>query len=219
MLARGLNIGLIPDGTRRWAKTNSKSLSEAYFRMVQIIASAVDWFFEQGAKSVSVYLLSRENLSRPSDQLEAVYNAEVYLIDQLLESLSKEHRFDVVFAGNLDLLPTEVAAQIRKHQKLEYDNLKKLYLCLAYNPFDELADCLSRVNEMSSGDILKNLWVPEKLDLVIRTSGEKRLSNFLPLQSSYSELAFLSRFINDITCDDLTNCLEKFQSRKRRFGQ
>jgi len=90
---------------------------------------------------------------------------------------------------------------------------------LAYNPFDELINSLIKHNDKLSDNLLSNLWVSQKLDIVVRTSGEFRLSNFLPLQSSYAELFFLQKHINDITKHDLENVLIEYSLRKRRYGK
>lgn len=218
LLAEKLNIGLIPDGTRRWSRNNGKSYQYGYFQMAKSIETSVDHFFDQGAHTISIYLLSKENLLRPKDELKAVFEAEIQLMENLAVLSKEKYQFDIIFAGDLTLLPEQPLAKINTFIKPEKYS-RKVYLCMAYSPIDEIFKCLSTKMIDNPEDVLAHFWVPEKLDVVIRTSGEARLSNFLPIQSSYAELFFLDKFINDISREDLTTCLLAFHERKRRFGK
>lgn len=213
-----LHIGLIPDGTRRWAKKNQKTLEYAYFEMVLSIAQCIDYLFCHDATSVSIYLLSKDNLQRSPEELVPVFNAESHLIKNLLPSIIEKHALKVVFAGSLSLLPSNMRDVISSQPSYNTSS-KTLYFCIAYDPLDELATCLSDTMPIIGKDILSKLWVPERLDIVIRTSGENRLSSFLPLQSAYAELIFLDQYINDITTTDLSKCLDFYYKRNRRFGK
>ncbi len=213
-----LHIGLIPDGVRRWGKTNSKSLDESYFCMVNVLACFIDFFFNNDVRALSIYLLSKENLQRPEEELKSVFNAELYLLKSLIPPLCDKHCFDVIIAGRTNLLPAWVQKDVSSYFS-ENNRLRKLYLCLAYNPIDELLDSLSRDNLHNIDDVLTKLWVPQRLDVVIRTGGEYRLSNFLPLQSSYAELFFVPESINDVTEDTFKKCLNQYKSRNRRYGK
>jgi undecaprenyl diphosphate synthase len=213
-----LHIGLIPDGTRRWAKNNQKNLEYAYSVMVSSIAQCIEFFFSHDASSVSIYLLSKDNLQRSQEELRSVFKAESYLIRCLLTSIIEKYSLKVVCAGSLNLLPSNMRDAISLKSHCNSSN-KTLYLCIAYDPLDELSACLSDVIPVDGQDILSKLWVPERLDIVIRTSGENRLSSFLPIQSSYAELIFLDQCINDVTNNDLSNCLDVYYKRIRRFGR
>jgi undecaprenyl diphosphate synthase len=212
------HIGLIPDGTRRWARKNSKPIEEAYFQMVLVIARSIDLFFSQGAFAVSVYLLSKDNLQRSQKELTAIFKAEIHLIKELIPPLSLKHDFDMVLAGSLSLLPSWVKDTL-SCQPIIKEHQRKLYLCLAYSPFDELQECLSQLPFIRADEVLSHLWVPQSIDLVIRTSGECRLSGFLPLQTTYSEILIVRELINDVTNDILIKCLQGYRKRTRRFGR
>jgi undecaprenyl diphosphate synthase len=215
-----MHIGLIPDGARRWAKKQSIPLLDSYIKMVSVISDSIDLFFEYGAQNVSVYLLSKENLKRKPDELNDVLNSEIILLSEMIPPLSIKHKFNTIIAGRINLLPKWANETIMKIPLSNTYLLKNLYLCMVYNPYDEIIECISKEgSQVTEQEIIRRLWVPFPLDLVIRTSGEKRLSNFLPLQSAYAELFFIPELINDLTRETLNNCLNEYQIRNRRLGK
>lgn len=212
------HVGLIPDGTRRWAEIHSLLYSEAYAYTMKAIAHFVRIMYSEGVLSVSVYLLSKENLLRNSHDLNAVFDAETFLFKELLPQIMEEFNVKVVHAGSESLLPHQYGQAL--HLLVENTSIhqeRKLYLLAAYNPIDEIEVASQRTE--SECISFNYFWVPEPLDLVIRTSGELRLSNFLPLQSGYAELIFTQQHFNDLSEKDMKNLLQVYMARKRRFGK
>lgn len=214
-----LNIGIIPDGTRRWAKNQSIPLFDAYWKAMLNIATIVDYFYMKGAVNVSVYLLSKQNLERKPSDLEPVITCETKLLQELIPLLLNKWQMNIFIAGCLAHVPNKLAeaARLISESSCHILSKKKLYLLIGYDPQDEI----SHANSISSAtsDFFYNLWVPQKLDIVIRTSGEFRLSNFLPLQSGYAEIFFLDKHFNEITLPDIENVFLEYQDRMRRFGK
>lgn len=212
------HVGLIPDGGRRWARTHKKTYLQSYQLVMENVAEFVKFMFTQGATTLSIYLLSKENLRRPADELEPVIEAETYLLEHLLPPLANLLNIRIIHAGQTYPLPTQFAealaklctntASYRKH---------KLYLLIAYDPHDELAEACEHWDRQT--EILPHLWVKEPLDLVIRTSGENRLSNFLPLQAGYAEYIFIPKHSAELLTDDISACLDEYNIRHRRFGR
>ncbi len=212
------HFGLIPDGTRRWAKENDRNLLDAYILAMDGISKFVSILFQNEIQAASVYLLSTDNLIRKPEQLQPVIDAEVYLLDSLLPPLANLFDVQIHHAGRIDLLPNSYKEKLH-NICLQTKDLKKkrLYLLAAYNPIDEIQIALN--NSIGSAIDINKLSVPEKLDLIVRSSGESRLSNFLPLQAGYAEIIIEQKHFNDITEEDVKKYLTEFQIRKRRFGK
>jgi len=214
--AYNLHVGLIGDGVRRWAKLNQIKLDEAYELAMKNIGDFIDFFFTKSAKIISLYLLSKDNLNRRRYDLDAAIKGETLFVRTLLSDLVRKWDCGVYLSGNPEIIPKEYLIAIQR--LIETSNRsseKKIYLLVGYCPFEELK--LTRAS--NTEEIIKNLWVKESVDLVIRTSGEFRLSKFLPLQTCYSELFFLKKHINELTTKDCDEVLTQYLKRERRFGR
>jgi len=164
MLANSLHIGLIPDGTRRWAKNNSVVLEEAYMNMVSVVQNSIDVLYEHGAQYVSIYLLSKENLKRPESELNSVAAAETYLLENLVLMSDKKYNFDIVCAGLIENIPYNLNTAINKIKlQQNKNNLKKLFLCIAYCPYEELIGCLNNKKVDNPDKLLSNYGFLKKL--------------------------------------------------------
>ena len=212
------HLGLIADGTRRWAEMHGVSLSEAYLKAVGKIEELSDVVFGQDTRALSVYLLSVKNLRRDSASLELIFNAETYMMEFLLPRIAMQWQCKMVHAGDPKLLPKPFALILRKLcEATSHFRNRVMYLCAAYDPILEFEHACN----LSKGDgqsFTSHLWVPNALDLVVRTGGERRLSNFLPLQSGYSEFYFCDKLFPDFTASDLKDAYTNFHSRQRRHG-
>lgn len=196
------HVGLIPDGIRRWARENKTSLDVAYWQAMQIISQSIDKFFLNGVYIVSVYVLSKENLSRVQTDLEPVIDAESRLFSELLPTIATKYDCEVIHVGNSQLLPDRYWEPLNALcSPKSKRNGRKLYLLAAYNPIDEIQYSLGQSEHLA--DFTKYLWVQESVDVIIRTGKEQRTSNFLPLQSANARLVFLNKFWNNVTADDL----------------
>lgn len=216
------NVGIIPDGNRRWAKINNQKLDEAYWIATQKLYLAIDVLVELGASSVTIYALSKENIKRGRDDLEAVLEAEERFFKESIPLLKKKHDLKVFHAGYPPILPKRYLQSLQEICEVDDCSrstaLPSLFICAGYDPNDELLHSMSKTVSRAE-EIVKTLWVPHYIDLVIRTSGEKRMSGFLPLQCSYAELFFEPYFFPDISRESIEAIVNKYFLRERRFGK
>lgn len=220
-----MHVGIIPDGTRRWCTINGTALVDGYQRTMQLLADAIVALFSADVAAVSLYLLSKENLERAADSLSAVIESETRFCSDQVKVIAEEHGVHVSIAGDLTLVPSKLSAaalQVASTEALESANgRRRLYLCIAYNPLDELraaVDAMRETGTSNDSSIIDRLWVPEQLDLVFRTGGHSRISNFLPLQSGYAELHFSEKLFNDITMQEILAAVNLVRSADRSFG-
>ncbi|MBI3167402.1 MAG: undecaprenyl diphosphate synthase family protein [Chloroflexi bacterium] len=214
-------IGIIPDGNRRWAKQNNIELAEAYWLAMQKIASCLVTLFKRGASSVCVYLLSKDNVLRARDDLDAVITAEIRLLRELIPPLRTTYLLRTYHAGNPSLLSPEYVAalnEICESGNGRGDPFPRLYLCAGYDPYEEIEQCCNDIT-LTPRRLIETLSVPLELDAVIRTGGDIRISGFLPLQSKYAEFFFEPYYFPDISEDRITAIIDEFKFRGRRFGK
>lgn len=211
-----LHVGLVGDGVRRWAKLQSIPLKDAYIDAMSSVATFINFFFSNSANILSLYMLSKDNLlRRRKEELEAAFEGEMFFFRTVLYDLVKEWNCSVYLAGYPELLPVKYTEAIRKLMQLSDSTLRKIYLLAGYSPIDEIQQAI----QGGGVDFQDYLWVPEPVDIVIRTSGEYRISNFLPLQIGYAELFFLKKHINELSKEDYKSVLEEYYKRNRRFGK
>jgi len=230
------HIALILDGNRRWAKRHLEINKNGHWKGADAVENLLDWCEEFDIKIVTLYALSAENLDRKDSELDDLYE----LIRMRLEKLYSDPRIHrcsmrVKAIGRIELLPEsikEVLTRLDKATK-NYDN-HFLNIALAYGGQYELVDAVKKIGEkIKDGDlkidditkkeIESNLYtshLPQsEPDMILRTSGEKRLSGFLMWQSAYSELIFMDIFWPEFRKIDLMRAIRTFQVRKRRLGK
>jgi undecaprenyl diphosphate synthase len=214
-------VGIIPDGNRRWAKKNNLALDVAYWITMQKIAESVDCLFDLGMLSVSIFLLSKDNLGRPNNDLLAVIGAEERFFRELLPDLKRKHNASVFHAGKQSLLPVNYNALLQRICDHQCDHLKterSIFLCAAYDPIDELLDNYHLI-ATNPENVVSALWVPHMIDIIIRTGGDCRFSGFLPLQCKYAEFFFEDYLFPEITRQRIEDILIRFIKRERRLGR
>jgi len=212
------HIGIIPDGTRRWALRERRPLIDAYTLMMQKLINIIDYLFDQKFKSISIYLSSDQNFKRPNDEILAVCTAESILCNEYLPTVVETHNTQVLIAGTLDRLPTFFKESLLNINELSLSKTKtRLYLCVAYNPIEEIVQACKKSKKMDK--LPNNLWVFEPMNIVVRSSGDNTLSNFLPLQAAYSRLYFIPKYFNDLAVEDFQAVLHNYQSLNLRYGE
>ncbi|WP_321531955.1 isoprenyl transferase [uncultured Desulfuromonas sp.] len=225
------HIAIIMDGNGRWAQRRGLPRIAGHQQGVSTVRSVVEECSTLGIRYLTLYAFSSENWSRPDAEVQSL----MALLGQYLSSelpLLRKHciRFRVI--GDLSRLPQEICASLRKSIDETSENSGlTLTLALSYGSRDEvlravrhLADDVKRGN-LSQGDITEEVFsgyldtqgIPDP-DLLIRTSGEMRISNFLLWQLAYTELYFCSCLWPDFTEAHLKDALADFESRSRRFG-
>jgi tritrans,polycis-undecaprenyl-diphosphate synthase [geranylgeranyl-diphosphate specific] len=231
------HIGIIPDGNRRYARKLLKSPWEGHESGIEKFTDFLEWCSEAGVKSTTFYVLSLENLeNRPKKELEYLFSlAEKNMKDIISNRENSIHRNEVKinFIGIRRLLPENIQRLMAGVEDVT-KNYKKhtLNLAMAYGGRQEINEAARRLAfDVKSGRILPGS-VNESIvrsylmtngsgdpDMIIRTGGEKRLSNFLTYQSVYSELIFSDKLWPEFGKKDFEATLKEFQARKRNFGK
>lgn len=218
------NLGIIMDGNGRWAVEKGLPRKNGHTKGMENILNLLDYVYDLGTKNVVCYALSTENLSRDKEEVDHILSLIFKYFDAFIEvCLQKE--VCVKFVGNIEVFSLEVQNSLKKTEKLlsPFENKgKTLYLALAYGGRDEI---ISAVNEavrkgktVTEEEFLTTLQFPFSLDLIIRTGGDHRLSNFFLYQASYAELYFLDKYFPDFNKEDLFKIYEWYQNRNRKFG-
>ncbi len=230
------HVALILDGNRRWAKRHLTIPKTGHWKGADAVENLLDWCEEFDIKIITLYALSAENLDRNDKELEYLYE----LIRMRLEKLYNDPRIHrnkmrVKAIGRIELLPDSIKQILKQLDDAtkNYDN-HFLNIALAYGGQNELVDAVKKIGEkikdgslnvedISKNEIESNLYtshLPQSSpDMILRTSGEKRLSGFLMWQSAYSELVFMDIFWPEFRKIDLMRAIRTFQERKRRIGK
>jgi undecaprenyl diphosphate synthase len=227
------HLALIPDGNRRWAKTHKFKIFSGYQIGVEKFIDFSIWAKSFGVKTLTVWGLSTENIkNRSKTEINALYALYVNAAKDsaLLEKL-KQNGARVRIIGNLQILPKRVreALQSVEEKTKEYKNLT-INILIGYGGKEELLYAfknlrasaikgkINSINEAIVTQFMRTASLPE-VDFIIRTSGEMRLSGFLPWQSDYSELYFAKKYWPEFEKKDLEKALRVFSERQRRFGK
>ena len=230
------HIAIILDGNRRWAKRNLIMKIDGHFRGADAVEKLLDWCEELNIKIITLYVLSAENLNRKDDELDYLYD----LINERLHKLYNDprihkNRMKVKAIGSIELLPDFLKEILNKLEDTtkDYDD-HYLNIAIAYGGQNELVDAIKKigsrikdgsldVNQIDKEVIESSLYtshLPQSSpDMILRTSGEKRLSGFLLWQSAYSELVFMDVYWPEFRKIDLMRAIRTFQKRGRRLGK
>lgn len=226
------HVAIIMDGNGRWAKSRGLPRVEGHRRGVEVSENIIDKAAELGLKFLTLYAFSRENWNRPHAEVSALMNLlKEFLIAKKEKMLSNGIKLNAI--GNLDLLPTDVRQTLEKtRHETAIGKGMTLTLALSYGSRDEILRAIKKLlkTELMTHDFLGDLTEEEfaKLmdtkdipdpDLIIRTSGEHRLSNFLLWQAAYAEFVFDDCLWPDFTEEHLIGAIRDYQKRERRFGK
>lgn len=227
MSAIPTHVGIILDGNRRWAKAHNLPALEGHQRGVDTFINVVPLFFEAGVKFVSVYVFSTENWKRTPKEVSYLMGIFTTMAKTKLNEL---HRRGIraVFVGRREGLSSRLLRAIEAAEEQTAKNTKgTVAFCLNYGGTYELVDAfkeLLRANvnadSLEPKDIAAHLYHPElpALDLVVRTSGEQRLSNFMLWRAAYAELLWLDKHWPDFNKSDVKLVLQEYTKRERRHG-
>ena len=230
------HVAIILDGNRRWAVHKALISWIGHRHGADNLDDLMDWCLELDVKIITLYAFSTENFNRPPKEVEEIMNLiEEKLCSILNNERIHENRIRVKAIGRIDLLPSsiqEVIHQVEETTKMY--NERFLNIALAYGGRAEIVDATKKIAKKVKNGELKPAQINEKLfekylytahmprqdaDLIIRTSGEERLSGFLSWQSAYSELCFVDINWPDFRRIDLLRAVRTYQRRKRRFGK
>lgn len=231
------HIAIIPDGNRRFAKRLLERPWKGHEWGAGKIRELVGWCKEKGVRVITIYSLSLENLnSRPKDEIRylmALAKKELRDILDNKRSFVHQYKVGVAFFGNLEKLPEDVQklmADVTKKTKI-YSNMF-LNFAVAYGGKQEILEAVTKIGRKTKKGLINPEKITEKIfrrnlqtngfkdpDLIIRTGGEKRLSNFLSFQSAYSELAFVDSLWPEFSKKEFFQVIGDFEERERRFGK
>lgn len=213
-------IGIILDGNRRWAKERGLPQLEGHRRGYETLRSAVRWVGKRGVPHLAVYAFSTENWKRSDEEVS-------YLMGMIREVLVRDastiidEGVRLRFPGDRTQLDRDIQDAMQKMEEDSAHNTQlTLWVCLSYGGRAEITAAARGAGDITEESINNNLWtagMPDP-DIIIRTGGQKRLSNFLLWQSAYSELFFLDKMWPDFDENDLDAVLSEFTARKRNFG-
>lgn len=213
MRSQPAHVGLIPDGLRRWAQANDTTLTEAYLRGAHKVVEILLALQRNGVGTVSVYNLSRANLGRTDDELDAVYAASIQFFTDLIPAAFEPALCAVRLHGDRAALPRPYLAAAEKLEATMGGADFHINILAAYDAYDEVLAAAARARDEDC-DIASALDIGT-VDLVLRTTPEPLLSGFLPLQSQYAQLVFLETALNDLTVAQVDDLIADY----RRFPQ
>jgi short-chain Z-isoprenyl diphosphate synthase len=226
------HVGVILDGNRRWAKASGAPKSRGWRAGADKVEEVLDWCDEVGVEVVTLFLLSTDNLTRPASELRPL----MAIIEGLVDEIAAPGRWKVHPVGALDLLPSDTAQALKDAAARTADAPGLLVnVAVGYGGRREIADAVRSLlhEHASKGTSIEDLanvldveHIAEHLytkgqpdpDLVIRTSGEQRLSGFLLWQSAHSEFYFCEAYWPDFRQVDFLRALRAYAARNRRFG-
>jgi len=221
------HIGFIVDGNRRWAKKHGIPTYEGHLAGYNTSIDVMKATFEAGVKVVSMYTFSTENWKRSESEVSRIMTLVLRLLTSDIHIL-QENGIRLKMIGSREGLSKGIAKAIDEAEAKTASNTHgTLAVCFNYGGQLEIADACRKIVEagvpaekITPELITENLYAPElpPVDLVVRTSGEQRLSNFMLWRAAYSEFIFLEKFWPDMTKDDVTAILEEYSRRGRRFG-
>ena len=226
------HIAMIMDGNGRWAKKRGLPRKAGHKAGSESLKRLLEESAKLGIENVTVYAFSTENWSRPADEVAYLMNLmEEYIDDNLNRVKTNDYRIKII--GNMNMLEPYLVEKIEKLVDITKDKKGLCFtIALSYGGRDEIIRAFKKIareckdnnldiediNEQLIGKYLDTGSLPDP-DLIIRTSGEERLSNFLTWQSAYSEIYFSQKYWPDFTIADLKEAIINFQNRERRFGK
>jgi len=213
-------VAIITDGNGRWAKQRGLSTVEGHRAGADTVKARLKDAVEFGIEELTVYSFSTENWSRPKSEVDDLMKMFAQRIRSETPEL-KQQGVKIRFIGRRNGVPTELLQQMDWAEKETVSNSRiTLFVAFNYGSRAEIIDAAKQFNGDSEEEFAKLLYAPEmhEPDLVVRTSGEQRLSNYLLWQSAYSELSFRDELWPDFSKEAFKDTLAEFASRSRRYG-
>lgn len=226
------HLAIIMDGNRRWAKEKSMMTTMGHKKGADVLVDTAKYCNEIGLKYLTVYAFSTENWKRTEEEVGYLMGLLGVYLDKFLKELDMEN-IKINFIGNIDVIDSSLSTRIRNLEEKTANNTGlNLMIAFNYGGRDEIVRACRNIaekvknNELNVDDIDENLFSnhlytsgKKDPDLVVRTSGEMRTSNFLPWQITYSEFLPLDKYWPDFTKEDVDFCVEEFSKRKIRKGK
>lgn len=226
------HIGIIMDGNGRWAKKRGLPRTFGHREGAKVFRKIVEYCGEIGLEYLTVYAFSTENWSRPKDEVDSIMKLLEQYIDDAFQHQDENQKFRTKFIGDISALSPVLQEKIRRIEEVVSNkNGLMVNIALNYGGRDEIVRAVKQVvQQVQTGALplekmdqevfsqyLYTAGQPDP-DLIIRPSGEERLSNFLIWQAAYSEFVFMDILWPDFTPRDLERAIVEYQQRDRRFG-
>lgn len=219
-----MHVGIILDGNGRWAKERGKKRSFGHLAGYKNLLKLSKYILNTGTKYLSVFAFSTENFNRPQEEVDYLMNLSINGFNKDKKFFMKEN-IRVVFSGRRDRLSIELLDSMDKLMEETKNNTNGiLNICLNYGGRCEIIDAVNKIikegkESISEEEFSKYLYIDlPDIDLMIRTSGEIRISNFMLWQISYAELYFPKCYFPDFNESEYDKAIEEYTKRDRRFG-
>ncbi len=220
-------MGFIVDGNRRWAKAHGLTTFEGHYRGYENLKTILLHAFDEGIHYVSMYVFSTENWSRTKTEVQYLMQLLKHVLVDELQELQDRH-IQIVWVGSRQHMKPSLLKAIERVETITKGNTAgTLVLCLNHGGHREITEAVQRLlgdgivaSDINEAMIARYLDHPEipPIDLIIRTSGEQRLSNFMLWRAAYSELIFREEYWPDFSERAFDECLLEYKKRQRRFG-
>lgn len=221
------HVGYIVDGNRRWAKKHGIPTYEGHLAGYNAIQEVAKATFDAGAEYVSAYIFSTENWKRSEEEVGKLMGLVLKLLTSDLKQF-EENNIQLKVLGSREGVSERILAAIDDAEARTANNTRGvLAICFNYGGQLEISDAVKKIvqsgvraDKVTPELISQNIYAPEipSVDLIVRTSGEQRISNFMLWRAAYSELLFLDKMWPDMTKDDVASILEEYSQRDRRIG-
>ncbi|MFQ3339715.1 MAG: undecaprenyl diphosphate synthase [Gammaproteobacteria bacterium] len=226
------DIAIIMDGNGRWAIANSLNVSKGHKQGVQVVRAMVEESVNQNIDSLTLYAFSTENWSRPKPEIKAIKQLVLKAIEDQVPELIQQ-KVKLKFFGHTDDFGEKILKKIKEAENATLSEKPSLQLnvALGYGGRQDIVDLTKEISSRVQQGKIKIEDINEDLinkyscspvsevDLLIRTGGDRRISNFLLYQVAYSEISFIDKYWPDFTKEDFIECIENFKKVSRRFGK
>ena len=226
------HIAIIMDGNGRWAKKQGMARTFGHENGAKSVRQVVECCAEIGVKNLTLYAFSTENWNRPKLEVQTLMRLLIASLKKEIATL-QDNNIRLCTIGNLDTLPKKVLKELNEVKtKTKLNTRMTLTIALSYGSREELVNTVKEISIKVKNNIISSEKIDESIinehlytqnlpdvDLLIRTSGEQRISNFLLWQIAYAELYFTTTLWPDFTKEDLYHAIIEYQKRERRFGK
>ena len=219
------HLGIIADGNRRWAKAQGLPTIEGHKRGLAVIEELIGAASKAGVEYITFYVFSTENWGRSSDEVSYIMKLAETRIMKLAKKLAQNNG-RLLILGSKEKVSPKLISAMEKAEKITAESTGiTVCFCFNYGGEKEIADAATIASEVDDKitpeTIRKHLYCPEvpDVDMVVRTSGEERLSGFMLWRASYAELYFIKKYFPEMTGDDIPEILDEYEKRNRRFGK
>jgi len=222
------HVGYIVDGNRRWAKKHGLPSYEGHLAGYNALKDVAVATLEAGAEFMSAYIFSTENWTRSADEVKRLMGLTLKILTSDIPIFNTYNVRLRIIGSREGVDPKIVKAMVNAEEATAGNTGGTLALCFNYGGHQEITDAVKKIvasgakeDEVTTQLIADNMYLPDvpPIDVIVRTSGEMRISNFMLWRAAYSEFIFLDQMWPDMTKDDVTAIMKEYSRRGRRFGK